>query len=64
MLPGVADVALDMDSATVTVTFAGGDATLHEIAAALAEIGYPPDQEAEAGTQPGAVSATAPAGER
>ena len=41
MLPGVKDVVVDVDGATVNVTFDSGVVSQDEIETALEEVGYP-----------------------
>ena len=48
MLPGIDDVTVDLAAGAIEVTFTPGSVTRGEMAAALAEIGYP---VIEAGTE-------------
>ena len=41
MLPGISDVSVDVEEATVEVTYSPGRVSWEEISAALDEIGYP-----------------------
>jgi copper chaperone CopZ len=45
MLPGIDDVAIDLDGATVDVTYDPAAVKLDGITAALEEIGYPATRE-------------------
>ena len=57
MLPGISDVEVDVDGATVDVTYDPGAVSWDEISTALDEIGYPGSPTKSGSAPPASVRA-------